>query len=66
MSVDPECHPVCFHFSTLTSIANVVRMAFISLSYTLTEYLAKGKDSALQHISHFPSSLSQQSLSTVI
>lgn len=55
-----------FHSPTLVSIANVVRIAFISSSDTLTNYLAIAKDSAMQHIIYFLSSPSQQSLSTVV
>lgn len=62
--VDPKCHPDGFYSSTLIYIANIMRVAFISLSGTLTKYLAK--DSAMRRTTHFLSILSQQSSSTVV
>lgn len=50
--VDPKCHPACFHYSALISNANVVSMAFISSSNSLTKYSAKAKDSTRQNTSH--------------
>lgn len=64
--VDPKCHPACFHSSTLISVATIVRVAFMSLSAALSKYLAKAKDSAMQHTIHFLSILSQQSLTATV
>lgn len=56
--VDPKSHLAYFYSSTLISIANTVKVAFMSLSPILTKYLAKAQDSAMQRIPHFLSVLS--------